>query len=411
MEYTGEPIYFQAWNRFDEWGLLLSLPRINSETVPSYRDRLEDVIRHRGGAQHLNLFYGINRDLGLNVYHNALTIQTAKNAEGQPICIDAMIEVKSSGIFVGTSAFRIIREAEVIPSDTLRVHLARKVANRDIVVEYPLGTRLPPDQYSIDWDRNELIFRDQDYSGVTIAVSYLYYEVVPTYNMTLQQVIDRLNAITTPGGDGVLIASLNGVSGTMSAEGIPLLAGEYIEAIHSTPTGEYYDSYILPCGEASLRALADEDFIQTMMGSGDVYFGTELIRWVEQVKNITKFGWENLIFDETRLTDILGLTVIPTLADAKTTLWRASKPTQTAMYSASEADELGYQTGDDILRRFGFADTDMQSGVGGKNDLKVIVEDGDQSFEFTPVIYDFYTLPTGDPNYTGDFLDLLNEGF
>ena len=158
MDFTGELKLVPMWNTFDEWGLALAQPRLEAETIPSYRTRLQDVIRHRAGPDHWGLFYGINRDLGLNVYHDALILQTAKRADGQPILPDLAVEVRPDGIHVSTEAFRVIREAEIVPSDTLRIRLTYRVVSRQMVVEYPLGTKLTPDEYKFDWDRNEIIF-------------------------------------------------------------------------------------------------------------------------------------------------------------------------------------------------------------------------------------------------------------
>ena len=152
MQYTGELIYTPMWNAFDEWGLLLSQPRINYETLPTYRLRLEDVVLHRGGAQHLGLFYGLNRDLGLTVYHDALIVQTAKREDGLPAVPDAVLEIRADGVNISSAAFNIIRETAVVPTDTLRVKLAAKAVSRDILVEYPLGTTLGPDDFKFDWD-------------------------------------------------------------------------------------------------------------------------------------------------------------------------------------------------------------------------------------------------------------------
>jgi len=401
------------WNVFDEWGLSLHLPRIDNEEISTYRERLLDVVRHRAGPQHIKLFYGINRDLGLTVYHDALILLSARKGDGLPIADDLTVEVRASGLHVSTGALRVIRESGLAPTDTLRIKLAKKAVSRDMIVEYPLGTRLSPDDYKFDWDRNELVFFKEEYAGATVYTSYLYYEVVETYGRTLQQVVTDLNAATTPGGDALVVASLkNGVSGSLSAEGLPLSPTTFIDDLHVTPTGEYYDMLFMPCGQANIRALNDEEFIDTLMGSGDVYFNTVLLRYIDTVKNLTHFGWESLVFDETRISDNQAVAVVPTLSDPKTTLWQSSDPTDTDTFSTYEAQGRDYLTASgDVLHRSGFASVEMQSGVGGKNDLKVVVEEGDKVLEFAPTPYDFYSTPTGDPTYTGDELQSLQEGF
>jgi len=401
------------WNVFDDWGLTLSLPRLANETIGEYKARLLDVIIHRAGSQHLNLFYGINRDFGLTVYLDALILETYKRLDGLPVADDLTVEIRADGIHLSCGALKVIREAEIIPSDTLRVRLPLKVVSSDMIVESPIGTRLNHDQYSFDWDRNEIIFKDQDYGGLTITVSYMYYLTATIWSRTLQQVVDDLNAMVTPGGERLVTASIkDGVSSSLSAEGIPLTPAEFIEDVHVTPTGDYYDMLCFHCGEASLRSLADEDFISSEMGSGDVYFNTKLMQYVEEARNLTKFGWENLVFDSTRMSDALGLAVIPTLADPKTTSWASSHPMDQDVFDTVEAEFNDYlSTGDLPLKRTGFPAIQLQSGVGGADDLKVVVEEGDAGLTFTPTTYDFYSTPTGDPTLTGSSLTAAQEGF
>ena len=413
MEYTGSLTYVEMWNHFDEWGTALALPRITAETIPDYRTRIKDVMLHRGGAAHTALFYGINRDFGLEVYHDALILKSAKNADGTPVLDDLTVAVRADGIYVSSAAFRVIRGAEIIPSDTLRVRLVNKNVLADILVEYPIGTHLSHDKFTFDWDRNEVVFNDQDLAGLTITLSYLYYEVVPTRGQTLTQVAAALNAIRTPGGVQAIVATLHDdVPVAMSAEGIPLTPSTFIDDIHYTSTGEYMEMYRLPCGEASLRALNDPEFIKSEMGAGDTYFDTKLIRWVEQARNITKFGWENLVFDETRINDDLGLAVVPTLADPKTTSWAPRNPLHTDDYDTIEAEYRSYlSTGDLTLKRVGFPQLYLQSGVGGRDDLKVVVEEGTEGLTFSPTVYDFFPTPTGEATLTGDALSSATEGF
>ena len=412
-EYTSDLVQIRMWNTFDDWGLLLGLPRLADEGISTYKDRLLDVVLHRAGAQHLNLFYGINRDFGLSVYHDALILKTYKREDGLPVADDVSVEIRANGIHVSANALRVIREAEIIPSDTLRVRLALTAVGPEMLVESPIGTRLSNDQFSFDWDRNEIVFKDQDYAGLTITVSYLYYETAPIRNQTLQQVVDAINAMVTPGNERILVASIkSGVSGLISAEGIPLAPAEFVESVHTTPTGEYYDMLRFHCGEASLRALADEDFIKSEMGSGDTYFDNKLFHYVEQARNLSRFGWENLVFDSTRLSNELGLAVVPTLADPKTTSWAPRNPVDTDYYETIEADSRDYlSTGDLILKRTGFPVIQLQSGVGGTDDLKVVVTEGSAGLTFTPTAYDFFSTPTGDPTLTGSSLTAAQEGF
>ena len=59
------PEVFNVWNCFDEFGLILSLPRIPAETNADYKDRLLDVYTNPANSTYSGLRYGIARELGI----------------------------------------------------------------------------------------------------------------------------------------------------------------------------------------------------------------------------------------------------------------------------------------------------------------------------------------------------------
>lgn len=58
-----------VWNAFDEFGLLLSTPRLHGETNAEYRERLTRVFSHPGSATHSGLQNYIGRQLGIPPHH------------------------------------------------------------------------------------------------------------------------------------------------------------------------------------------------------------------------------------------------------------------------------------------------------------------------------------------------------
>lgn len=56
-----------AFNQFDEFGLLLGLPRIRGEKNWSYRRRLFDTFVHRANSSYRGLIFGVTRELGLTL--------------------------------------------------------------------------------------------------------------------------------------------------------------------------------------------------------------------------------------------------------------------------------------------------------------------------------------------------------
>lgn len=56
---------YHVWNAFDEFGLLIGLPRLPLERNAEYKARLKDVFRHPPGAHHAGLQASAARELGL----------------------------------------------------------------------------------------------------------------------------------------------------------------------------------------------------------------------------------------------------------------------------------------------------------------------------------------------------------
>jgi len=59
------PEVYNVWNCFDEFGLLLGLPRLNGEKNNDYKTRLLDVYTNPANSTYSGLRYGMSRELGL----------------------------------------------------------------------------------------------------------------------------------------------------------------------------------------------------------------------------------------------------------------------------------------------------------------------------------------------------------
>jgi len=59
------PEVFNIWNHFDEFGLLLNLPRLPGERNADYKERLKDVYVNPANSTYIGLKNGIARELGL----------------------------------------------------------------------------------------------------------------------------------------------------------------------------------------------------------------------------------------------------------------------------------------------------------------------------------------------------------
>ncbi len=76
------PVQHQVFNHYDRFGLLLGLPRLESERNPEYKERLMDVFVHRSNSTYLGLINGITRELGLELYQ---PLKISRNSPGHPV--------------------------------------------------------------------------------------------------------------------------------------------------------------------------------------------------------------------------------------------------------------------------------------------------------------------------------------
>ena len=76
------PAEHQVFNHFDRFGLLLGLPRLESERNPEYKQRLMDVFVNRSNSSYRGLINGITRELGLKLYQ---PLKISRNSSAHPV--------------------------------------------------------------------------------------------------------------------------------------------------------------------------------------------------------------------------------------------------------------------------------------------------------------------------------------
>ena len=67
------PTVYNVWNCFDEFGLILGLPRIPGEKNKEYKDRLLDVYKNPSNSTYEGMKRGISRELGLD--YNSISVE------------------------------------------------------------------------------------------------------------------------------------------------------------------------------------------------------------------------------------------------------------------------------------------------------------------------------------------------
>ena len=409
MQFTGELVRIEVPNHFDEFGTLLDLPRIPNEGITGYRLRLLDVFNHRAGNQHRGLVYGMNRELGMRYYDAGLILRPRQRTDGQPVARDMSVEIKADGIRFYSSRFSSRRETHTVPTDTLTIKLNYDISSPDPYVEYN-SERIARRYYRVDEDLNEITFH-HDYAGLEIQVTYQYAKNVPI-NQSMGDIVADINTLQLGTGTGdayIAIASLaQGCSTGDTGEGLAMLPRETVIGRRSTHTGDYYDAVHCPWGQVSVRALHDIDYVNANLNQYGTYFGTVLMRLVEAAKNVAHVTWDQMTFGYDRFNYMLGLSEIPTLLDARVGRWTCTNPAHTATYRPEEAASLRMRCPRDDypMVLVGIGPKAMQSGVGGPDDLRMIVEESEYE-TVEPTIYDVVSVING--TFTTQTGDVENE--
>ena len=102
---TITPTVYNVWNCFDEFGLLLGLPRIAGENNRQYKARLLDVYANPANSTYQGLINGISRELGVSqndVQAYALSDLMNPNASGNIL--------NSDGNAIGTPLEKYAKE-------------------------------------------------------------------------------------------------------------------------------------------------------------------------------------------------------------------------------------------------------------------------------------------------------------
>ena len=411
-EATGELEYFDVWNHWDDFGLLLDLARIPEETMPDYRLRLLDVFMHRAGPTQLGIVHGVNRELGFDVHDSAIIVQPYKRGDGQPVVRDATISVRSDGIIIGSAVFYITDETHKVRLDTLNVTLTYPIHDGGVIVRDASGNRLSRSSYKIDLINNKLIFH-QDYAGDTLTFIYKYLKRVDL-DQAMSGVVTDLNGIYTPSGNRVLTATLSSsMVGTETGEGMVLTEPRFVNDHWFTETGDYYNQQHLAWGECWVRSMGDEWFIKDNLSTDGTFYGSPLERWVEQLRDIANVTWNQLRFDKQRWNNNMGLSVVPTLADGHVGYWTASDPTLVGEFDSPTAAgfNMEYPGDESTLKLKGLGPNNMLSGIAGGDALKVIVDEDELPYQFTSTIYsEIAGLYLDNETPTGEFYSLLVSG-
>ena len=94
---AGSVVTRTAFNQFDEFGLLLGLPRLKGELNSSYKRRLSNTMVDLANSTYRGLINAITRELGLELF-NPIAINPKKDSYGGFFAPDPLVKV--DGVYI-----------------------------------------------------------------------------------------------------------------------------------------------------------------------------------------------------------------------------------------------------------------------------------------------------------------------
>lgn len=387
-----------ATNTIDLWGTRLDTERLSGESNVAYRNRLLDVFVHRGGPTHAGLLNALGRDLNLDYQDQALIIQ----AESSPVSglrFDRIrLGISSKKIRVYHPDLEIHDELALVSPVTREVTPSRYVA-KDLVVSLEDGTVL---EYEYDESLNK-VYISGDYGSQVVRLSYTYMHVVDRTSKTLTELAAELEALETPAGDQLITVTVHADYGDETAEKLQRFPETLIQEKHLDATGTEVDGLPVRWIDCTIEIVWDpelHDSVRTWTGS---LWNTRIDSAFQALVNTAKQTWGTAVADDsvwgTHKFPLHGGQHIDCVYDAPLGYWE--NPVTGEIFDRWQAEHSTDPcTGDSLIYK-GINRTEYQSGVGGKNDLKVSLR---RHGDATPVEYVHNVtdasegdIPTDDP--------------
>lgn len=212
---VGIPAARNAWNQFDELGLINGLQRIKGEKNWEYKRRLADVFVHRANSSYRGLINGITRELGL--------------ALKQPIIINP--KINPDGSFLAPDPY--------IKFDGVWVYLYSDYANGSL--DYLIDRYQPGGNY-------EQLIRLADLINSTTYFEASFEPDADQYSktMTILNQSSHFEVLSDPVSPtkSFKLSNKHIVEGTLSFSGTPSLTREVSSILNLTQEGNYYVDYL-----------------------------------------------------------------------------------------------------------------------------------------------------------------------
>lgn len=356
----------RAFNVFDEFGLLLALPRLPGEKNQFYKNRLADVNAHPSDTTQRGVTFGSSREIGLRIT-KALSISSPLDGDLLTTrAIDGAIKVGQVYVDVTSTRLRT-RECLVIEPATQRISLVDVPRlPSEIMITTLEGDVIDNTQWEYDSDNNEVKFLSHELNGLPVYASFPYKVRVDIRTINLSDLKTAIEAITDPNG--------------LAFFDVTILADPTLPAANLIPTPRplFMDSLSTVFEQSPLRVkeLHDHDFQVSQLNDRNHAIGTKLEAWANKINNQTRIIWDATFLGES-IWEPLGskprLGALPHNMDAERGHWECGDPSDTTRFTLKDfRDNNGRcPTDGSPLEYRGIRPLEFQSGTGTRDDLKV----------------------------------------
>jgi len=382
-ETMGEGKYF---NRFDDFGYQMSLPRLPGERNASYRGRLKDVVQHKASSLYDGLMNAFGRELDLGYIDQGLLLRAAISPE-RGTRLPVRIWSSSTNFYVQTERMFHRQRYARPEGNTWRVEL-EEYPTDNVVVEQPIGTILPHKQYVLEEDdgRFWIRFLFPDHALTPVYLSYAYAKKISKHGRTVAEVVADLTAIQHEGVTLLEVTQNASLTGTESANGFMKFTQQRLDLGPWNTAGQIeVTEFPVRWMEAELCPFLEDDMRTRYLNQYGSLFGTQYSGWAMRAKAELHTTWGFLIADKNlwshpQLT-ASGVGDLPTHWDMFTGSWITTG--QGPSFSSTSAWPRGFiHPGDSsLMDAYGIPRLLMYSGIGDSHDLYFLVEDGSPIWE------------------------------
>lgn len=356
----------QVFNVFDEFGLLLALPRLPGEKNLPYKNRLLDVNVHPSDTRVVGVTYGASRDIGVQVA-DYLTIASPLDATVDgPRAVNGRVRVGPVYLDLETTEFHT-QECHKIEPATQQITLDRWPSrDADLEITTIEGDLIPRTDWTLDRHRKTVTFSTHIYNGLLVNASYFYQERILIRGRTLRQLEADVEAFTNSAGDTLYEVELLRNPDEPADDLIPL----------PIPVGISNDPLTFEGCPVRVRELLDYDYQQANLNAQGTAIRTKMAQWAQAINNQTRIIWDATYLGESvwsPLGEEPKLGALPHPTDAARGHWECQDPTDDTRFTLKDYRATGgtCPTDGTPLEYIGILPLQFQSGTGTGDDLKV----------------------------------------